>query len=332
MPTTPSRAKRWIKSGKYFDEQGKTKTQTLLDKALVVLSFIFSKKFRDLCLHIDSSKLSRFSQGYMEILSGSLFLKKLLTKKTAASLKWLVSIVLLLNLATGCSEASLILQRLPFLIPGLSSKADFNITITPSGRPGIYTVAGNTNLPNQTSLTVAAIRYLKFDEQPSKNLGSNQTYSILAYEDIKVNKGKWEAKLNLWKIAPNGQFQETWQLDQPKLKLSFKPEKEVTFLVTVAPTTSLPELEGKLERQGIKLVSRLVRNTADGQRYIQVSQILPIALPIGKTTPPKPRPEDVNGGWGNRFLLIPEPPNINNYEKPKKRRTDAPLSPNELLQ
>lgn len=273
-----------------------------------------------------------FVQSYMVILSNSLFLKKVLIKRTAASIKWLVSIVLLLILTTGCSEAPLILQRLPSLIPGLSSKADFQLRVTPAGRSGLYTVAGNTNLPDQTRITVAAIRYLKFDEQPSKNIGSNQTYSLLAYEDIKVNKGKWQATLNLWKIAPDGKFQESWQLDQPKLKLSLKPENEVTFLVTIAPTASLPELEGKLERQGIKLVSRLVRNTADGQRYIQVSQILPIPLPTGKTTPPKPRPEDVNGGWGNRFLLIPEPPNINNYEKPKERRTNAPLSPNELLQ
>lgn len=268
----------------------------------------------------------------MKIWSSSLVLKKVLTKPTTASIKWLVSILLLLIVITGCSEAPLTLQRLPFLIPGLSSKADFQISVTPSKLPGSYTVTGNTNLPEQTRITVAAIRYLKFDEQPSKNLDSNQTYSILAYEDLKVSKGKWQATLNLWKIAPDGKFQETWQLEQPKLKLSLKPEKEVTFLVTVAPTASLPELEGKLERQGIKLVSRLVRNTSDGQRYVQVSQNLTIPLPTGKTTPPKPRPEDVNGGWGNRFLLIPEPPNINNYEKPKQRRTNAPLSPNELLQ
>lgn len=276
--------------------------------------------------------MSRFYQGYMGIFADSFLLKKLLTKSTTLSVKWLVSMVLLLLVTTGCSEAPLTLQRLPFLIPGLSSKADFQISVTPSKLPGTYTVTGNTNLPEQTRLTVAAIRYLKFDEQPSKNFSSNQTYSILAYEDLKVTKGKWQAILNLWKIAPDGQYKETWQLEQPKLKLSLKPEKEVTFLVTVAPTTALPELESKLERQGIKLVSRLVRNTSDGQQYIQVSQILPVPLPTGKTTPPKPRPEDVNGGWGNRFLLIPEPPNINNYEKPKQRRTDAPLSPNELLQ
>jgi hypothetical protein len=204
--------------------------------------------------------------------------------------------------------------------------------VIPLGRSGTYTVVGSTNLPDESRITVAAIRYLRPDNQRSQSLSSKPTYSILAYQDVKVNKGKWQTTLNLWKVAPDGQFQEAWQLEQSKLGLSLAPETEVTFLATVAPTDSLSELEQQLEKQGIKLASRLVRNTADGERYVQASQVLPIALPTGQTTPPQQRPEDVNNGWGPRFLLIPEPPNTNNFEQPSKRRTDAPLSPAELLQ
>jgi hypothetical protein len=268
----------------------------------------------------------------MLILSVSLFLKKLLTKQTFSPLGGLVSILLLLILSAGCSQSPLTLQQLPSLLPDISSKADFQIRVTPSGRSGVYTVAGSTNLPDESRITVAAIRYLQPDKPSSPSLIPTKTYSILAYQDVKVNKGKWQTTLNLWQVAPNGQFQESWQLEQSQLGLSLKPETDVTFLATVAPTDSLSELEHQLEKQGVKLVSRLVRNTTDGERYIQASQVLPIALPTGQTTPPQPQPEDINGGWGNRFLLIPEPPNINNYQKPDNRRTNAPLSPAELLQ
>lgn len=267
----------------------------------------------------------------MLILHCRFWLKKLINKKLYF-IKGIVGVSLLLILTTGCSQTSETLGRLPSLLPNLSSNADFNIQVTPSGRSGIYTVTGKTNIPDKSNITVAAIRLLKPDNLRIQNLTPNQTYSILAYQDVKVNKGAWQTTLNLWKVAPNGQFKEAWQLEQSKLGLSMAPDPDVTFLATVAPTGSLSELESQLEKQGVKLVSNLVRNTVDGERYIQASQVLAVDLPKGQTSPPQPKPEDINGGWGNRFLLIPEPPNINNYEKPEKRRTTAPLSPSEFLQ
>lgn len=240
--------------------------------------------------------------------------------------------MLFLMLSSGCSQVPETIQRLPSLLPNLSSSAEFKIQVTPSGRVGTYTVTGKTNLPDKSRITVAAVRLLKPDNLKVENLAPNQTYSILDYQDVKVDKGAWKTSLNLWKVAPTGQFQEAWQLEQSQLGLSMASEPNVTFLATVDPTDSLSELESQLEKQGIKLVTNLVRNTVDGERYIQASQVLTVALPIGQTTPPQPKPEDINGGWGNRFLLIPEPPNINNYEKPDKRRTTAPFSPSEFLQ
>ncbi|MGQ4650698.1 hypothetical protein [Lyngbya aestuarii] len=191
---------------------------------------------------------------------------------------------------------------------------------------------GKTNLPDKSRITVAAVRYLRPTNELSPSLSSEPTYSILDYKDVKVNKGQWEIQLNLWKIAPNGQFQESWQLDEAKLGLSLDPVNEVTFLATFAPTDPLAGIEQQLKKQGIKVESNLVYNTPDGQRYIQASQILPIPLPTGQTTPPQQRPEDINGGWGPRYLLLPEPPNINRLKQPSERRTDAPLSPSEFLQ
>jgi hypothetical protein len=247
-------------------------------------------------------------------------------------IKSFVLIMLLFMLSTGCSQAPEAIKRLPSLLPNLSSNAEFKIQVTPSDRVGTYTVTGKTNLPDKSRITVAAIRLLRPDNLRIKNLTPNQTYSILAYQDVKVDKGAWQTTLNLWKVAPTGQFQEAWQLEQSQLGLSMASEPNVTFLATVAPTNSLSELESQLEKQGVKLVTNLVKNTVDGDRYIQASQVLAITLPTGQTTPPQSKPEDVNGGWGNRFLLIPEPPNINNYAKPDQRRTTAPLSPSEFLQ
>lgn len=267
----------------------------------------------------------------MQALSASLFLKKILTKPNFSSLKNALSLVILLMSSTGCSQVSS-LQQLPSILPNLSADAKFQVQVTPSGRSGVYTVAGTTNLPDESRITVAAIRYLQPENQSVQKLSPKQTFSILAYQDVKVNKGKWQAALNLWKVSPKGEFQETWQLDQPQLGISQEAQPQVTFLATVSPRDSLSELEQQLQKQGVKLVSNLVRNTLDGERYIQASQVLPIPLPTGQTTPPQPSPEDINGGWGNRFLLIPEPPNINNYKKPEQRRTNAPLAPDELLQ
>ena len=261
------------------------------------------------------------------------FFKKIITESDwHFSKKFFVIIPLILLLNTSCSQAPEAIRQLPSLLPNLSSDAEFKIQVTPSGRFGAYTVTGKTNLPDKSRITVAAIRLLKPDNLRIKNLTPDQTYSILAYQDVKVDKGVWQTTLNLWKVAPNGQFKEAWQLEQSQLGISMAYEPNVTFLATVAPTDSLSELEAQLEKQGVKLVSNLVRNTVEGERYIQASQVLAIALPTGQTTPPQPRPEDINGGWGNRFLLIPEPPNINNYEKPKERRTTAPLAPSEFLQ
>jgi len=267
----------------------------------------------------------------MLISSCHLFLKKVLSLPAWFVCRGLVSLVLLLMLSTGCSQVGLEAPQFPVLLPNFLTDANFQIRVTPSSRSGVYTVAGSTNLPDESRITVAAIRYLRSSQSLSASLNQNPTYSILAYQDAEVKNGKWQATLNLWKVSPNGQFKEAWQLDQTKLGLSLDPDSDVTFLATLAPTDSLSELEPLLEKKGIKLVSNIVRNTSDGERYVQASQVLPIALPTGQTTLPAPK-EEVNGGWGPRYLLLPEPENTKKLENPKERRTDAPLSPAEFLQ
>ena len=268
----------------------------------------------------------------MEILSCLSFQNKVQQQRNKYRLRGGVTLAFLLVLTTGCNEVSIKARQLPALLPDFSTKANFQMSVTPNERAGIYTIAGTTNLPDKSRIAIAAVRYLQVSKPQSENLLPHQTYSILAYQDIEVNKGKWQATLNLWKVAPNGQFKEAWQLEQPKLGLNLEPEPGVLFLATVEPTDSLSELEQQLQKQGIKLVSNIVRNTVEGEQYVQASQVLTVALPTGQTTAPPPRPDDLNGGWGPRYLLIDEPPNRNKFEQPDKRRTNAPMAPREYLQ
>lgn len=240
-----------------------------------------------------------------------------------------VSGVALLLLVSGCSQTvqSPTEKRL--------STTDLDIKVTASTTPGAYSVSGSTDLPDQSQIRVAAIRYLHPDKQASRDLNPKPTYSILAYQTTRVNQGKWQAALNLWQVAADGRFQEAWQIDKPQLNLDLKPDKEVVFLaingVDIQPAV-LQKIDQQLRKQGKTLENGVILNTVDSQRYLQAGQTIAIALPTGKTDPPPVKPEDINGGWGNRFLMPEEAQNPIRLEFPEKRRTDAPPSPKEFLQ
>ena len=233
-----------------------------------------------------------------------------------------MTVVLLLS--TGCSR---LLQSKPL--------KDINLEFSVEQQlPGVYALAGNTNLPEKSQVIVAAIRYLYPASQASQNFNPNPTYTVLAYQPAEVNGGRWQTQLNLWETATDGRFQEAWQLDKAKLKLNLKPSDDVVFLTTLAPvdgSDQLQQLENQLAKQKIQLSRKLVHGTADGQQYIQVSQTRAIALPTGGTTAPAIRPQDINGGWGNRFLIPLEPQNPIQLERPKERRTNAPATADEFL-
>jgi hypothetical protein len=82
-----------------------------------------------------------------------------------------------------------------------------------------------------------------------------------------------------------------------------------------------------------ELRGSLVRFTNEGKPYVQASKSLAIALPVGRTQPPKLQPEDINGGWGNRYEIQPEPFVTNRMrpQLPKTNQINTPLSPSEYL-
>ena len=211
--------------------------------------------------------------------------------------------------------------------------ATLQFQVTPTDQPGVYAVSGSSDFPDNSEIRIAAIRYLRPPQDPVLALLSKATYSVLSYQTTIINQGKWQAKLNLWQVAKDGQFKESWQLHQPELKLAAQPAPDVIFLATLAPDQADPvkQLEQQLKAVGKRVNGDWITATVNGERYIRVAQRLEIALPTGSTTPPPVKPSDINGGWGNRFLMPEEPPIPYTLEFPQNRRTDAPAAPQEFL-
>lgn len=247
------------------------------------------------------------------------------------------------QIASGCLSTALLLAstgctQVPSLGNWLATSrlppAELDMQVTPANAPGVYTIVGKTSLPDQAQMRVLAVRYLHPDHPGAQALNPKPTYSILDYQTAEVNQGKWQTTVNLWQVAKNGRYQETWQMDNASLGAALKPDSKVVFLATLMPGSQadlLQQLEKALEKQGKTLDSRQVRTAPDGQRYLQTSQTVAISLPSGSTTPPPVRSEDINGGWGNRFVIPPEPKNPNRVELPKERRTSAPMTAAEFL-
>ncbi len=206
---------------------------------------------------------------------------------------------------------------------------------------GVYNVVGSTNLPESSKITVSAVRYLRPASGQAEallNSDTNTSRSILARQIVEVKQGQWEATLNLWQVSPNGSFQEVWQVNPAQIPLF--PEGDVTFVAIFDPATQSEQLDNqnsqklKSENQQLeKLEGKLIRFTNEGERYLEVSQTLTIPLPTGKTIPPRPQPEDLNGGWGNRYQIPPQSIASKNTLLPpiKNRQTNAYVTPSEFL-
>ncbi|MFE4104735.1 hypothetical protein [Almyronema epifaneia] len=242
-------------------------------------------------------------------------------------LRSLVTCCLVLAIAASCTSARSLVWR----TQTSRAKANLEIQVAPAAKPGQYTLSGTADLPKGTELTVIAVRYLHLSQSPFKTVDPKPTYSILAYDTVNVEGNRWQTQLELWRVAPSGQFQEAWQLTEPDLALAVEPEAQVVFLATLAPIHDLQAIEQQLARRDRQFASRFVQTTAEGNRYLQTGQVLAVNLPTGTTTPVATRAEDINGGWGNRFLDLPDPPNTRQLEFPDQRQTNAPVAREELL-
>lgn len=228
--------------------------------------------------------------------------------------KWLV--VLLLALCVSCT-------------PSKPPEMVLKVNVQAASNPGSYNVSGTTNLPNQSPLTVAAIRSLRPANQQLPDAAA-ATYSILDRQIVQVDQGKWQATLNLVQVAPDGRLKEAWQLGSPAVA-ALSPSPEVSFVAVFDPTGQNFKSKQAINTQDIR--GDLVRFSPEGLPYVQAAQTLQVSLPTGRRTPPKLTAQEVNGGWGNRYEIPPQPPVSSNLSPQKfsTTQTDAPLSPAEFL-
>ena len=236
-----------------------------------------------------------------------------------------IAFSMLLSLSSGCTNNSQ--KKVQLEIQGIQ-REDGN---------GSYKLVGSTNLPESSRIAVTAVRYLRQNTNSEEILNDDRNInrSILARQIVEVKQGKWEADLNLWQVAPNGNFQEVWQLNENYNKLT--PQNQVTFIATFNPYGQLPSSDRENSQQSTaqyqKLEGNSLRFTNEGEKYVQASEYRSIALPVGKTTPPRLQPEDFNDGWGNRHQLKAQSQDSTAILPPlaKSEQNDSPLLTTEFV-
>jgi hypothetical protein len=214
--------------------------------------------------------------------------------------------------------------------PKSAPKSPLSIQVDPSNNAGEYTITGSANLPENTQITVMAIRSLDVaDPQFAKSYSYT---SILDRRFAEVRQGQWQTQLNLWQVDPDGHFQETWQLDRDQWTFDPTPAAEVTFVALIEPDNQIPTLRQTFQAQGPPSTQNVVWLPTERTWYVQATQRLPVTLPTGKTKPPQLKAEDINWGWGERAATKP-PKSTNAKPRPTQplEPDKTPLTPSQLM-
>ena len=174
---------------------------------------------------------------------------------------------------------------------------EMTMQVAPDGAPGIYTVNGQTNLPQPEVekrkvpivITVQAIRLLT-PKAGSKTLTNTQPiHAVIARQRIETIDGKWTAKLNLLNPKANGGAVEVWQINAGDLPADLEPAENVTFLAateSIDRTLNFSTDVNKTTPDGRKPV---LQSAKDGSLFLQseLSQaISPPAMPKMAATVP----------------------------------------------
>jgi hypothetical protein len=156
---------------------------------------------------------------------------------------------------------------------------ELSLNVEPANRPGVFTLSGSTNVPDQSQIIVQGIRPLVSTAQ-STDAENIPNYAILDRQTVSVSQGRWQATLKLWQNTPDGQYQEAWQANERPLG-SLQPDPEIIFLAAIDPGNQSKALKQQLERQG-KTLEGAVRFTTDEQWYLQAKKTLAVTPPIVK--------------------------------------------------
>lgn len=185
--------------------------------------------------------------------------------------------ILLVLIVIGSSACNLINRPQALTEAELSSLLTID-QVRAGDSPGQFVLSGLSSLPEQTRLTVSAVRVL------TSNLAvdgddASLLYGILARKTARIEAGRWQSTLNLWQPNANGLYQEPWQSQSNQLTSTLSPNPEVDFLLTVEPKDYTQAVANLLPNRPEAAVNQVLHFTPSGEPYLRVSQILPVALP-----------------------------------------------------
>jgi hypothetical protein len=227
------------------------------------------------------------------------------------------------------ASISLILLSITACTPTSQAPINLSLDVKAGSRPGIYEISGNTNLPDQSRLSVVGIRYLKSPSTFGTTPIKLSTYSLLARQPVEVSQNRWQTTLTLWQPRANGQYQEAWQTQQNRQFTQFSASEDVSFIAIFEPTNQTPQIQKQIQEKHLELDANRIRLTDAGQPYLQVQRVMPVSIPVGNAIAIKTQE---NSDWGDRATLKAQPAKgQNSLPLPKGQQTDAPLSNSEIL-
>lgn len=203
-----------------------------------------------------------------------------------------LSAVLIVVLTSAC-------DRLPVIGRGGATPITLTIEqIAETSQPGGFTLSGIATLPNQTPLTVSAVRRLNPEANGSSS-DREPLFSILDRKLAVVQDGRWQAQLELWEVSPEGFYQETWQRSDNGL-VTGQASSAIEFRATLEPVD--------LSRAAIKnrpatldqAANPLLNFTPDGQPYLKASESRVVALPSSSVMASAGIPTANRPGWQGR--------------------------------
>ena len=240
--------------------------------------------------------------------------RHLLTKPAQSRLTLVLLSLVLGGICAGC-------------LPSRSPKTELTMQVSPSSQPGVYSVVGKTNLPDQTRITIQAVRSLRPVRGSSRLTNQAPTYAILARQPIAVIDGKWQTTLTLLNMTPSGKSLENWQTHNLQLGLNLEPEQQVTFQAVTDPADRSLKVEQPSENMARE--SLIVRFTPDGKSYLQSEQALAIAPPSLQAAQPS---SAMNPRLGAPTIVTVQAVSMQTKGAVNVRKQiDAPLSPQEFL-
>ncbi|HEY9762441.1 MAG TPA: hypothetical protein V6D07_07945 [Trichocoleus sp.] len=205
--------------------------------------------------------------------------------------------------------------------------------IESSGQPGTYTLRGKAALPDKTRLSVSAIRDFALSSVAQETDADAPQYAILDRKFTVVDQGVWQSELTLWKIATDGRYQESWQMEMPVPPEGSSPDPRVSFLVTLEPSTFAKVVDRKLEASLNKTQSPLLSFTNSGEPYLRVTQAMAVALPTGRTQTARSSEELADDPWKGRSNLNAAAADFGKKSTlPFDERDNLPLPKDNMLQ